>query len=335
MVSKSQPRRVRLKDVAEALELAPSTVSRAFTDPERGNFQTVENILRVANEMGYRRRPTPVGPQSTMAGTINIIVQDSANQFYSGFLHGVLEKARLAGYLTIVSDTGEDLTMERAYIHKLNHAVDGIIAAAPTSPDAELRELARTTPLVLFNREVSQVSSVVAFTPADVFSLVQHLYNLGHQRIVFCAGPKFAWSNKVRTQQLEQYCREFGIKLDIIGPFIPSVQQGQAAVPFALRYRPTAIMGFNDQLAVGIIQYLLAKGFRVPEDISVTGFDNTQSASIIHTGLTCLNAPLNAAGHQAVDMLFQRLSGRTETQSVRLNAGLVVRGSTGPARRTT
>lgn len=332
MDSNPSPGRVRLKDVAQALGLSPSTVSRAFTDPDRGNFQTVERIMQVAHQMGYRRQPS-VGLEPTLSRTINMIVQDSSNPFYVNFLHGVLEKARLANYLTIVADTGEDLSMERAYIRRLNQAVDGIIAAAPTTPDSELRELARTTPVVLFNREVSSVSSVVAFDPNDVFLLVQHLYNLGHRRIVFCAGPKFAWSNKIRTERLEYITREFGIELEVIGPFIPTVQQGQIAASFALLQRPTAIMGFNDQLAIGVIQYLLSQGYDVPGDFSVTGFDNTQSASIVHTGLTCLSAPLNEAGHAAVDLLFHRLAGHLDVKNIRLNAELVVRGSTGPARR--
>lgn len=325
--------RVRLRDVAEAMGLSPSTVSRAFTDPERGNFQTVERIMKVAHEMGYRRQPSRSAPDETLSRTINIIVQDSANQFYAGFMHGILERARLAGYLTIVADTGEDLTMERAYIRRLNRAIDGMIAAAPTTPDFELRELARSTPLVLFNREVSDVNSVVAFTPENVSALVDHLHQFGHRRIVWCAGPKFAWSNKIRTDRIVQRCAALGIELILTGPFIPTVQQGWKAASEALAYEPTAIMGFNDQLAVGVIQYLLARGYRVPEDFSVTGFDNTQSASIIHTGLTCLSAPLKQAGHSAVEMLFRLLDGEAESQRIRLDAELVSRGSTGPARQ--
>ena len=81
MVKHPKSDRVRLKDVAEAMGLAPSTVSRAFTDPERGNFQTVEKIMRVAHEMGYRRQPNLRAPHDALARTINIIVQDSSNQF--------------------------------------------------------------------------------------------------------------------------------------------------------------------------------------------------------------------------------------------------------------
>lgn len=222
--------------------------------------------------------------------------------------------------------------MERAYIRRLNRAVDGIIAAAPTTPDSELRELARSSPVVLFNREVTGVNSVVAFTPADVSALVDHLADLGHTRIVWCAGPKFAWSNKVRTDRLIERCAERGIELIVTGPFIPTVPQGRIAAARALAYEPTAIMGFNDQLAIGVIQYLLAQGYRVPQDISVTGFDNTQSASIIHTGLTCLHAPLTLAGHRAVEMLFRLLEEDAEPQAIRLEAQLVKRGSTGPVR---
>jgi len=311
--------------------LAPSTVSRAFTDPDRGNFQTVEKIMQVAQEMGYRRHPPRLTPERTLSRTINLIVQDSSNPFYVDFLGGVLEQTRNAGYLTMVADTGEALNMERAYIRRFTHAVDGMIAAAPTTPDSELRELGKITPLVLFNREVTSVSSVLAGSSDDAFQLVQHLYGLNHRRVVFCSGPKFAWTNKMRIERLTQYTQEFGIDLEIIGPFIPTLEQGRVAAALALKQHPTAIMGFNDQLATGIIQYLLSEGYEVPGDISVTGFDNTQAAHIIHTGLTCLNAPLKQAGKTAVDLLFHHLAGQQAPQSVQLSSKLVVRGSTGSA----
>src|SRR5699024_7109708 len=94
--------RVTLKQVAEVMGLAPSTVSRAFTDPDRGNFQTVEKIMQVAQKMGYRRHPPRLTPERTLSRTINLIVQDSSNPFYVDFLGGVLEQTRNAGYLTMV-----------------------------------------------------------------------------------------------------------------------------------------------------------------------------------------------------------------------------------------
>src|SRR5699024_7688957 len=149
---------------------------------------------------GYRRHPARLTPDRTLSRTINLIVQDSSNPFYVNFLHGVLEQSRVEGYLTIVADTGEALNMERAYVQRFTHAVDGIIAAAPTTPDTELRELSKTSPVVLFNREVSSVSSVLAGSPDDSFQLVQHLYGLNHRRVVFCSGPKFSWTNKNRIE---------------------------------------------------------------------------------------------------------------------------------------
>src|SRR5690625_5650149 len=86
--------------------LVPSTVSRAFTDPDRGSFQTVEKIMQVAQEMGYRRHPPRLTPERTLSRTINLIVQASSTPFYVDFLGGVLEQTRNAGYLTMVADTG-------------------------------------------------------------------------------------------------------------------------------------------------------------------------------------------------------------------------------------
>src|SRR5699024_6955025 len=131
------------------------------------------------------------------------------------------------------------------------------------------------------------------------------------------------------------YTQEFGIDLEIIGPFIPTLEQGRVAAALALKQHPTAIMGFNDQLATGIIQYLLSEGYEVPGDISVTGFDNTHAAHIIHTCLTCLIDPLKQDSTTAVDLLFHRLVGQQAQQSVQLSSRLVVRGSSGstPKRR--
>src|SRR5699024_9048345 len=159
---------------------------------------------QVAKQMGCRRHPPRLTPARTLSSTINWIVEDCSNPFYVLFLGGVLEQTRKAGYLARVADTGEALDMERAYMRRVTHAVDGMIAAAPTTPDSELRELGKITPLVLFNREVTSVSSVLAGSSDDAFQLVQHLYGLNHRRVVFCSGPKFAWTNKMRIERLTQ-----------------------------------------------------------------------------------------------------------------------------------
>src|SRR5699024_2820132 len=133
------------------------------------------------------------------------------------------------------------------------HAVDGMIAAAPTTPDSELRELGKITPLVLFNREVTSVSSVLAGSSDDAFQLVQHLYGLNHRRVVFCSGPKFAWTNTMRIERPTQYAPVVVIDLDMIGPFRPTVVRGRVAAAWAGTHHPAAIMGRNAEPSTGRI----------------------------------------------------------------------------------
>src|SRR5699024_9312051 len=145
--------RVRLEDVARAAGVAPSTVSRAFTRPDRVNFQTVERVMEAAGQLGYRREP-PRPAAVTASRTVNLLVQDLANPFFADLLKGAVNQARSSGYLVTLGDAEESATMERTLLERLTGEANGVVAAARWTSDTELREMARRRPLVLFNREV-------------------------------------------------------------------------------------------------------------------------------------------------------------------------------------
>ncbi len=334
--------RVRLQDVARAAGVAPSTVSRAFTRPERVNFQTVERVMEAATRLGYRREP-PGPTAGTSAGSsrlaarpapraLNLLVQDLSNPFFADLLKGTVSQARSAGYLVAMGDAEESATMERAMLERLTGDEGGVVAAARWTSDAELRELARRRPLVLFNREVAGISSVAAGDADASRHLIEHLHALGHRRIVYCAGPHNAWSNAMRQKAQEEAAQQLGIELITVGPFKPLIGQGAAAAALAWAKRPTAIIGYNDQLAVGVLRHLLSLGVDVPGQVSVAGYDNTYGSDFVHTGLTCVDAPVEQSARAAVDLLLARMAGDRSVRQLRLAAGLQVRGSTGPAR---
>lgn len=322
--------RVRLQDVARAAGVAPSTASRAFTQPERVNFETVEQVMRVAAELGYRRKPVTSAPSRSMARTIHLMVQDIANPFFADLVKGAVSQARAAGYVVMLADAEEASTVERVLIDRIPQAVDGLIAAARWTSDSELQELARIKPLVLFNREVPGISSVVAGTADSSRRLVEHLHAQGHRRVVYCAGPRNSWSNVQRLQALEAAADDLGIELIVVGPFMPVLDQGATAAGIAMAHHPTAIIGFNDQLAIGIIAHLQAQGYRIPQHVSVAGFDNTYGSSFVHPALTCVDAPVEPAGRTAVDLLMAQLRGDRSVHQVRMEATIKVRASTGP-----
>ncbi|WFP17669.1 LacI family DNA-binding transcriptional regulator [Citricoccus muralis] len=327
----SAAERVLLRDVADAAGVALSTASRAFTQPDRVNFQTVEHIMAVAARLGYRREPARVTPARTMSRTLYLLVQDSANPFFTDLVKGVVRQAKAAGYLAVVGDAEETPAMEQVLIERVSRAVDGIITSARSTSDTEMRELARHQPLVMFNREVVGVSSVIAGTSESSHQLIEHLHALGHRRVVYCAGPNNSWTNLQRWRALHHGARKLGMTIIRTGPFSPNYDQGPVAGEIAAAHRPTAIVAFNDQLAIGMIRHFVRRGVQVPEDLSITGYDNTYGASFVHSGLTCLDAPVEEAGRAAVDLLLTQIGGDTRPRTIRLPSPLRVRGSTGPA----
>lgn len=323
--------RVRLEDVARVAGVAPSTVSRAFTRPDRVNFQTVERVMEAAGQLGYRREP-PRRTAVTASRTVNLLVQDLGNPFFADLLKGAVNQARSAGYLVALGDAEESATMERAQLERLTGEANGVVAAARWTSDTELREMARRRPLVLFNREVAGISSVVAGDADSSRHLIEHLHALGHRRIVYCAGPHSAWSNALRQKAQDEAAQALGIELITVGPFKPLIGQGAAAAALAWARKPTAIIGYNDQLAVGVLRHLLSLGVDVPGDVSVAGYDNTYGSEFVHTGLTCVDAPVEQSGRAAVDLVLAQMAGERTVRQLRLASGLQVRGSTGPAR---
>ncbi|MFC7401105.1 LacI family DNA-binding transcriptional regulator [Citricoccus sp. GCM10030269] len=322
--------RVRLEDVARAAGVAASTVSRAFTRPERLNFQTVERVMEAADQLGYRRQPPSRSSPARAVRTLNLLVQDLANPFFADLLKGAVSQARSAGYLVSLGDAEESATMERGHLERLTGDTNGVVAAARWTSDAELRELARQRPLVLFNREVPGVSSVVAGDVDSSRHLIEHLHALGHRRIVYCSGPYNAWSNSLRQHAQDETARRLGVELINVGPFKPLIGQGAAAAALAWSRRPTAIIGYNDQLAIGILRHLRSQSVDVPGQVSVAGYDNTYGSDFVHPSLTCMDAPVEQAGRAAVDLLLARMSGDRTVRQLRLSAGLQLRESTGP-----
>lgn len=328
--------RVRLEDVARSAGVAPSTVSRAFTRPERVNFQTVERVMEAADRLGYRREPPRPALAATASGarSFNLLVQDLANPFFADLIKGAVSQARSAGYLVTLGDAEESATVERTHLERMTADTNGMIAAARWTSDAELREMARRRPLVLFNREVPGVSSVAAGDADSSRQLIEHLHALGHRRIVYCAGPHNAWSNTLRQRAQDEAALELGVELINVGPFKPLHGQGAAAGALAWSRRPSAIIGYNDQLAIGILRHLLSLGVEVPGQVSVAGYDNNFASGFVHSGLTCVDAPVEQAGRAAVDLLLSMMAGSQEVHQLRLPAGFHFRGSTGPAPTT-
>ncbi|HEX6445685.1 MAG TPA: LacI family DNA-binding transcriptional regulator [Streptosporangiales bacterium] len=321
-------------DVARACGVAASTVSRAFSHPGRVNAETAERIKRTAAEMGYRPNPIAKALPSGRTLMLALVVPDVTNPFFSEMVRGAERHAAAAGYTLVLADTEESPETETTHLDRLSHLVDGIVIGTPRLPDASLAAFAGRFPLVLVNRESGSVPCVVIDTPGGMVQAAEHLASLGHHRIAYLSGPRASWADRGRWRALQAAGRRLGLAMTRLGPFAPTVAGGTAAAEAVVVDGASAVIAFNDLLAIGTMRRLLARGLRVPGDVSVLGCDDVFGADFCHPALTTLAAPVQDAGRLAVDLLLGSLAGTAPHSGGRsrlsLPTHLVVRDSTGP-----
>lgn len=318
-------------DVARACGVAASTVSRALSRPGRVNEQTAERIRLVAEQMGYRPNPIARALPSGRTHLLALLVPDVTNPFYSEMIRGAERQAAAARYILVLADTSESPEMEAVHVDRLARLVDGLIIATPRLPDEKIAAFASSYPIVLVNREVGEVPDVVIDTPSGMNQAAEHFASLGHRSVAYLAGPRASWADRGRWRALQAAGRRLELAMVKLGPFAPTVAGGTAAAEAVVVSGASAVVAFNDLLAIGTMRRLLARGLRVPADISVLGCDDIFGADICHPALTTLAAPIQDAGRIAVDLSLGTLTGtdRRRVRRVVLPTHLVVRESTG------
>ena len=323
-------RRVTISDVARACGVAPSTVSRALTRPGRVNAETAEHIRQVALTLGYRPAPPACPTASSKSGVIALVVADATNPAYGEILRGAQEAAADAGYTIQLNDSQESDRLERDSLERVLPGVDGLLLASSRMSDSAIRVMARQKPTILLNRATADIPCRVVDSAGGIRRSVEHLAALGHDRITYVAGPEGSWADGVRWRSLREAATELEIKLRRTGPFPPTVEAGVHAAA-GLASRPlSAVIAYNDQLAVGLMHGLTEMGVRVPQDVSIVGFDNTYLADLVTPGLTTVAAPLREAGLSAARHLIAMVTGTQPPgrHRVLLPTRLVVRAST-------
>lgn len=333
-MTSGQEKRPTIYDVAREAGVATSTVSRALSRPDRVNAATRERILGVAERLGYQTNPLARALPSGHTQTLALFVADITNPHFFGIIRGAEQQARAAGRTLILGDTEESPELEAHNVRRLGPAVDGFVIAASRMSDKEIKELSAQHRLALVNRQVSGVPSVIVDHADGSRQIIEHLASLGHRSVVYLAGPRRSWLAAQRWRALGLGARRFGMSATRLGPFPPAVLGGAAAADAALGCGATAAVAHNDLIAIGMLRRFAERGVRVPEDISVVGYDDIFGADFCSPPLTTLGGPFEETGRVAVDLLLggRGLAGSGGSRSdVVLPSHLVTRGSTGPA----
>ncbi len=325
---------VTLADVAQACGISPSTVSRALAGSDKVHPRTREQIRRVAQEMGYAPNRIARSLSLGRTGTLGVIVPDIANPFFPPIIKAVQARAARKDVAVLLVDTDEHAGDELERARVLSRQVDGLILVSPRTPEDKLGEFVQLSPVVFVNRRVDGAPCVIIDNADGVQQAVQHLTALGHRRICYLAGPRRSWSNRQRRRSIEAACAEFGADLCEFGPFEPQMQAGVRAADLLQASGCTAVIAYDDLIALGVMARLAERRWRVGRDISVIGIDDSPMSGVAYPTLTSIHVPGAEAGTVAVDLLLGRLDkpDAGPVPLVELESHLVVRGSTGPVR---
>jgi len=331
-----QPERVRtVKEIAAIAKVSVATVSRALQRPEMVSEDTRERIYEVVKRLGYTPNALARNLRTARTRLIVALLPDIANPFFSEVIRGIEQVAYENGYSVLLGETQSNLVREQAYADMVAaRQADGMITMFHRVPAIPM---AGRLPLVNACEYVkdSAISSVYVDNVAASSAAVDYLVALGHRDIAFIAGPSSSPICVDREQGYHQALKRAKIAIDpaltAVGDF--SIEAGERAVEmFRAQGRTfSAVFCANDEMAIGAMRALISSGLRIPEDVSVVGFDDIRFSRYTTPPLTTVSQPKNALGREAMTMLIEILNDPEVPPRKRvLTAELVVRGSTGP-----
>ena len=319
-----------VRDVAEAAGVSTSTVSRALAQPQMVKPETRDRVRLIAESLGYTPNRAARGLITGRTGNLGLILPDLTNPFFPGVVKGVQAWARENDHALFIADTDEDASAEVGLVRALSKQVDGLVLCSPRMTDAELHSIRPETCIVLVNRRLAATPAVTFDNAGGMRQAVAHLEALGHRHVAWLAGPRASWSNKERSRAIKAATTAAGLKLTSIGHFPPSFDGGVAAADQIHASAATAVIAYNDLMALGVISRLHARGVAVPGQLSVIGIDDIPMSGMSNPALTTVSLPKEQAGRAAVDLLLNQISSSDAEAPTRreLPAQLIVRGST-------
>jgi LacI family transcriptional regulator len=323
-------------DIAQATELSPSTVSRALNKPGRISAKTEQRVREAAQRLGYRTNPMARALPTGKTGTLALLVSDLTNPMYFELVGGAERVASAAGHTLVLAESRESAETERATAARLEPAVDGVLLVASRLTDDEITQLAAEKPLVLANRCVPGVPAVVPDVSPGIHQALEHLREAGHHAIGYLSGPPESWLNRERWNALFEQALARDLSIVEIPTATPTMDGGAEGLRRVLASGITAVVAFNDLMALGLLRACRSHGVDVPGRLSVVGFDDIFGADLTTPALTTIRSPLAAIGEAAMHLLLAEVSGDDIPHAAALPTALVLRESTGaPKPRST
>jgi LacI family transcriptional regulator len=333
---------VTIKDVAREAGVSLGTASQALRGRSSVRETTRRRVVAVAARLRYRPSAVARGLVTRRTDTIGLLVSDITHSFFIRAVRTIEAIAQEHGFTVMLCNTDEDPAREAEYLRVLaERRVDGIILATSAATPTAFREVRRqAVPLVFFDRKVPGVpaSSVTVDGVAGGRLAARHLLGLGHRRIAIIHGPLACAYGVGRLQGYREALHEAGVRpvpaLMRQGNFKADSGYALARELLGLVRKPTALFCTNTLLTLGALQAVQERGIRIPEELSLIGYDDVEWCALMHPPLTVVAQPVHDVGQEAMRLLLEQIgSARTRRpQHVILKPELIVRDSCAPLR---
>ncbi|WP_084687760.1 LacI family DNA-binding transcriptional regulator [Paraburkholderia oxyphila] len=324
---KTQP---TIRDVAAAAGVAVSTVSKYINGTQRFSGSVEAKLKAAIDALGYRSNPLARSMITGKTRTIGLAILDIRNPHFTNIVKGANRVALQHDYTLLLVDTEESQERERPLIEALAQRVDGMIISSRMPDDAVQWLLELSKPVVLFGRSQQfPIASVGTDGHLAASMLARHLLNLGHRRIAYLGFAKSRWNDE-RRRGIVDCLQKAGLQLDVHDAEAPSAIAGERACSAILlgSSQPDAVICYNDLIALGFMKEARELGFRLPQDLSVVGFDNVSYAEYASPALTTVDLQSEKMGELAMTKLIAALNGSHDDAYAMLEPRLVVREST-------
>jgi LacI family transcriptional regulator, repressor for deo operon, udp, cdd, tsx, nupC, and nupG len=317
-------------DIAKLAGVNPSTVSRALSKPGRVSAKTRKLIEDAAAQLNYQVNPFARALPTGRTSTVGLIVSDITNPTFFGIIRGAESTATARDYTLMLAESAESAETEQTAARRMLATVDGLILASPRMNDDTIRMLARDKPVVVINREVEDVPSVVPDVNKGISEAVRSLAANGHRKLAYVAGPAESWMSQRRWEGVQSACEWSRLEALRLQSSKPTVDGGRHVARDVVASGATAVLTYNDLLAIGLMQELQTASIHVPDQLSIVGFDDIFGADFTTPPLTTVRSPLAECGAGAATLLLNLLHGSSQpAPTMRMETELVLRGSSG------
>lgn len=309
---------IKLEDIAKELGLSLMTVSRALNNKGNVKKETYTKIIKLAKEIGYVPNILARNLATNKTYNIGLVISDISNPFYAKITRVIQDIAYKKGYNITLFNTNEDTNLEKEALHSIiGQRCDGVLITSTEREQNYLADLNKyNLPVILINRRPknNNISYVVCDNKKGGYLATTYLLGLGHRNIAHITGPPRITSVKDKIDGYIKAYKDYGLRAnkDLIFMNEISMESAYKNTIKILKHdiKITAIFSYTDWMSIGVLKALKENNIKIPDDISLVGYDNLEFSSYLKAPLTTIDLPITQMGKKSIEFLLEKINNK-------------------------